>query len=213
VDAHTSGYGSRFTFTRSQSGSALHYQGHGSIRVDADDNDLALLGRRRLVVILSKGSGGLIAIASQLTQFGIEMATTMRGPAIPPEEPPLSATSTRGISERPVSQLPSWLDLQTEFLKYAAEHAKLAAVWRWIYHESAILAAVAIASSRPDADPNDVLRQMYREPDVSARPPAPKGQWTFEGGSPLSQDLFRVIAGRAADRLPNRSDANRGGIG
>jgi hypothetical protein len=103
---------------------------------------------------------------------------------------------------------PSWNDLQAEFLQYAAEHAELAAVWRWIYPEGTFPMAVAIALSwGPDADPYDVLRQMYEDPNVSARPPAPKGQWTLEGGSPLSQDLFRVIAGRAASRLPNPSDA------
>ena len=207
VDAHTRGQGSRFTFTHSHSGSALHYQGHGSIRVEADENDLALLGRRRLVMILSKGSGPLIAITSQLTQFGIEMATTMRDRALASEEPPLSATSTTGSSETPVSQPPSWQSLQSEFLQYAAEHAELAAVWRWVYPEGAIIKAVAIASSRGrDADPNEVLRQLYRDPDGSARPPAPRGLWALERGSPLSQDLFRVIAGRGASRLPNLSE-------
>ena len=103
---------------------------------------------------------------------------------------------------------PSWKDLQSEFLQYAAEHAELSAVWRWMYTEHTIATAVSIAVSQgPDVDPNDVLRRMYRHPDVSARPPAPKGQWTLEGGSPLSQDLFRVIAGRASSRLPNPSDA------
>jgi hypothetical protein len=208
VDAHTSGHGSRFTFTRSHSGSALYYQGHGSIRVDADDNDLALLERRRLVMIFSKGSGPLIAITSQLTQLGIETATTLRSHALPSEERPLSAPTTDGISERPLSLQPSWKDLQAEFLQYAAGHAELAAVWSWSYPAATIAAAVAAALAQgPDANPYEVLRQMYEDPNVSARPPAPKGQWTLEGGSPLSQNLFRVIAGRAASRLPNPSDA------
>jgi hypothetical protein len=103
---------------------------------------------------------------------------------------------------------PSWKDLQEEFLQYAAEHAELSAVWRWMYTEHTIATAVGIAVSQgPDVDPNDVLRRMYHHPDVSARPPAPKGQWTLEGGSPSSPDLFRVIAGRAASRLLNPSDA------
>lgn len=77
------------------------------------------------------------------------------------------------------ASLPTWKDLQTDFLQYAVEHADLRAVWRW----------------------------MYEDPDESAEPPAPKGQWALEGGSPGSQHLFRVIAGRAATRLSNPSDA------
>jgi hypothetical protein len=109
---------------------------------------------------------------------------------------------------------PSWKDLQEEFLQYAAEHAELSAVWRWMYTEHTIATAVGIAVSQgPDVDPNDVLRRMYHHPDVSARPPAPKGQWTLEGGSPSSPDLFRVIAGRAASRLLNPLTQSRGGFG
>ena len=70
-----------------------------------------------------------------------------------------------------------------------------------------LLPSASPSPRAPDVDPNDVLRRMYHHPDVSARPPAPKGQWTLEGGSPSSPDLFRVIAGRAASRLLNPSDA------
>jgi hypothetical protein len=75
--------------------------------------------------------------------------------------------------------LPSWKDLQTDFLQYAVEHADLCAVWRW----------------------------MYEDPEESAEPQAPQGHWTLEGGFPGSQHIFRVIAGRAASRLSNPSDA------
>jgi hypothetical protein len=78
-----------------------------------------------------------------------------------------------------VTYLASWKDLQAEFLQYAAEHANLRAVWRWI----------------------------YEDPVESVEPPDPKGRWTLEGGSSGSQHLFRVIAGRAATRLSNPSDA------
>ena len=42
----------------------------------------------------------------------------------------------------------SWKDLQEEFLQYAAEHAELSAVWRWMYTEHTIATAVGIAVSQ-----------------------------------------------------------------
>jgi hypothetical protein len=103
---------------------------------------------------------------------------------------------------------PSWKDLQAEFLQYAAEHAGLSAVWIWMYPERTHLAALAKAISMGEGvEPADVLKRMYEQPDISGRPPAPKVQWRLEGGSPAAQDLFRVIAGRAAGRLPNPSSA------
>lgn len=103
----------------------------------------------------------------------------------------------------------SWTDLQAEFMRYAAEHSDLSAVWRWMYPAAVMHEAIATAVSvGPDFTPYEALRQMYQRPDLSARPPAPKGQWTLEGGSPLSQDLFRVIAGRAASsKFPDLSGA------
>jgi len=103
---------------------------------------------------------------------------------------------------------PSWDDLQAEFLQYAAEYAELSAVWTWTYPEATVLAAIAFAVAQgPDVGPWDFLRRAYRDPDLSSRPPAPKGQWNLEGGSPVARDLFRVIAGRAAGRSPNPSNA------
>ena len=102
----------------------------------------------------------------------------------------------------------SWTDLQAEFMRYAAEHSDLSAVWRWMYPAAVMHEAIATAVSvGPDFAPYEALRQMYQRPDLSARPPAPKGQWTLEGGSPLSQDLFRVIAGngRPAAKFPDLS--------
>ena len=64
--------------------------------------------------------------------------------------------------------------------------------------------AAAVADAVTErVDPSDVLRRMYQHSDVSARPPAPTVQWSLEGGSALSQDLFRVIAGRSAGKLRN----------
>lgn len=100
----------------------------------------------------------------------------------------------------------SWTDLQAEFMRYAAEHSDLSAVWRWMYPALVMQDAVATALSiGPDFTPYEALRRMYRRSDPSTRPPAPKSQWTLEGGSPLSQDLFRVVAGRAAGKFPNPS--------
>jgi hypothetical protein len=73
---------------------------------------------------------------------------------------------------------PSWKSLQAEFLQYAVEHADLSAVWMWVYTHA----------------------------DQAAGQP-PQGKWTFRGGSPSSQHLFRAIAGRAAGLLTNSSGA------
>ncbi|MGA2436011.1 MAG: hypothetical protein ABSG25_12060 [Bryobacteraceae bacterium] len=124
---------------------------------------------------------------------------------------PLTDVGKESSSPTPVATAaiqPSWKELQNVFVQYAAEHDEVAAVWRWIYTEGTIFTAVALAlNAGPDVHPSNVLGRMYRNPDVSARPPAPKGQWSLEGGLPASQDLFRVIAGRAAGRLPIPSDA------
>jgi len=88
-----------------------------------------------------------------------------------------TAASLRGEtapSEGPVVHLPSWKDLQAAFLQYAVEHSDLRAEWTWLYTHA----------------------------DRSAQQP-PHGQWTFRGGSPGSQHIFKEIARRAAGRLPN----------
>jgi hypothetical protein len=114
----------------------------------------------------------------------------------------------RGITAGAMTALPSWKELQSEFLQYAAEHDELSAVWRWVYPARTLAAAIAGALAEGEGvDPMDVLTRMYQHPDVSARPPAPTGQWNLEGRLPASQDLFRVTAARAAGRLPNPSDA------
>jgi hypothetical protein len=69
-------------------------------------------------------------------------------------EPPIKVESSPPTPRGNAAIQPSWNDLQAEFLQYAAEHAELAAVWRWIYSEGTFVTAVAIALSRgPDADP------------------------------------------------------------
>lgn len=83
VDSHASSYGSRFTFTHGRTGSGLYYPGNRSVRVDADDDDLGLLERKRLVIILSKAPGALIVINGQLTQLGIDTAASLRNKPAP----------------------------------------------------------------------------------------------------------------------------------
>lgn len=77
-----------------------------------------------------------------------------------------------------IAEPPSWKDLQAEFLQYAVEHADLRAVWSWVY---------------------------THDDQFAQRPP--RGQWTFSGGLPASQHLFKEVTRRAAQRAPNSSDA------
>ena len=93
-------------------------------------------------------------------------------PARMTERPP------EGIAIGTITDLPSWKELQAEFLQYAVEHADLQAVWTWVYTQT----------------------------DRSAQRP-PQGQWIFRGGLPASQHLFKEVARRAAGRLPNPSGA------
>ena len=72
--------------------------------------------------------------------------------------------------------LPSWKDLQKEFLQYATEHAGLVAIWAW----------------KHTRDGHSLLGP-------------PEGYWDLKGGSPGSQHLFREIARRAVGRLSNPS--------
>ena len=99
-------------------------------------------------------------------------------------------------------------------MRYAAEHSDLSAVWRWMYPALVMQDAVATALSiGPDFTPYEALRRMYRRSDPSTRPPAPKSQWTLEGGSPLSQDLFRVVAGRRPGNSRTPLEQKAGGFG
>ena len=123
-----------------------------------------------------------------------------------PTHPVAQPASPAGVGA--IGQSHSWRDHQAEFLRYAGEHSELAAVWRWTYLTATLATAVALAVAEgEEVEPPDILRRMYQSPDESVRPPAPTGQWRLEGGSPTAQDLFRVISGRAAGRLPNPSNA------
>lgn len=82
VDA-LSKHGSRFTFMRSHSASGLSFSDGHDVRVSADEADLDLLGRKGLVIILSRAPGQLIVITAELTQFGIETAASLRREAAP----------------------------------------------------------------------------------------------------------------------------------
>ncbi len=104
------------------------------------------------------------------------------------------------------ANVPSWIEFRAQFLRYGAEHIGVSAIYEWIYPEPVMMAAMA-ESTAAGEDPRIVLREMYQNPDVSARPQPPKGQWRLEGGSSGTQHLFRVLAGRAAGKLANAPDA------
>ncbi len=123
------------------------------------------------------------------------------------EQDPPRTTASINAKRGTAAIRPRWKDLQARFLQYAAEHSELSAVWSWVYPPHVLAESVARAVSQgPNVDPYDVLRRAYRDPGEAARPPAPVGQWSLQGGS-VSQDLFRVIAGQAVGRLGNSCNA------
>lgn len=137
----------------------------------------------------------------------VEIKTPLLAPPTASKSVPRGPTHA-GVAEGSMASLPSWNELQSEFLRYADEHSALAAVWRWMYSEATANLACALALAEgPPSNTSNVLRRMYQHPDASERPPAPTVQWTVEGDSPASQDLFRVIAARASVQLPTTPGA------
>ena len=168
--------GSEFMFLQSHSsragGGGLGFDSQPPIPISAVDLDFRQLRREDLISLEDVPGSGL---RGKPTQLGIETATMLRGQAAPSVDPARpTASSRKGIPPRPMSHLPSWKDLQTEFLKYAAEHSDLCAVWTWLYTRA----------------------------DQSAGQP-PHGEWSFRGGLPGSQHLFKEIARRTAGLLPD----------
>jgi len=94
VDAHASGHGSRFIFTHGLVSSGITYPDHYSVRVDADDDDLSLLERKRLVDILGREPGRLIVIRAELTELGIKTAALLRREPVPTTANPSDAAAS-----------------------------------------------------------------------------------------------------------------------
>ena len=162
VDAQLVGDGGPFTFLESYSfvqnptGSGLCYPDRRCLPVRADEVDFRQLAAERLIILRVSRP----PLSGKATQLGIDTAASLRGEAAP--------------SQGPVGHLPSWKDLQADFLQYAIEHPDLRAEWTWAYTPA----------------------------DQSAKL-APHGQWSLRGGSPGSQHLFKEVARRAALRLPD----------
>ena len=111
-----------------------------------------------------------------------------------------AAESRRSDSEQSMT----WKDLERTFLQHVDQQPELAAVLTWMYQDRIFHIAIAEHFRvGPPLTPWEIVRRMYQRPDSSARPPSPTPKWTLEGGVAASADLFRVVAGRAAARLPN----------
>jgi len=176
VHRHLSSDGKPYMFSWSHSGSGFSSEGPAAPR-HITENDFRQLQRERLLTYETVGHN---VISGTPTQLGIETAASLRCQSAPSEDPAQRvASSSKGSSEGRMTHLPSWEDLQTEFLKYAVEHADLHAAWTWLY------------------TPDD---------QVANRPPL--GDWSFHGGSPSSQHLFKEIARRADHLLPEDAVGN-----